>query len=73
MRCFVDKNKSGREFDNVKIISAEDLQYENGTKIIVSATYDFEKIHKEIMTYCDNAAVISLETIVSDQYSRRRS
>lgn len=64
VRCFVDKNKSGREFDNVKIISAEDLQYENGTKIIVSATYDFENIKSKICGKYSNGDIISLDDIL---------
>lgn len=72
VQCFIDQKVSG-EIDGIKIMRLDGVHFEERVNIIVTATYDFEKIHKEIMTYCDNAAVISLETIVSDQYSRRRS
>lgn len=65
VRCFVDKNKSGGEFDNVKIISVDDLRYENRTKIIVSAAYDFENIKSKLCDKYSNEDIISLDDILN--------
>lgn len=64
VRCFVDENKSGRKYDSVKIISPDDLKYENGVKIIVSATYDFENIKNKLYGKYDEEDIISLDDIL---------
>lgn len=65
VKCFVDKNKAGEEFDAVKIISIDDLQYESGTKIIVSAAYDFENIKNELCNKYSSEDIISLDDILN--------
>lgn len=64
VKCFVDQKKAGEEFDHIKIISAEEIQYEPGTKIIVSAAYDFENIKKVLCSMYEEEAVISLDDIL---------
>ena len=64
VRCFVDENKSGGELDGVKIISPDDLLYEKGTKIIVSATYDFENIKNRLCDRYSNEDIISLHRVL---------
>lgn len=65
IKCFVDKQKAGSEFDNIKIISVDELIYEKGVKIIVSATYDFKNIRNELLNIFENDDIISLDTILN--------
>lgn len=64
IKCFVDMNKAGEEFDNIKIISIDDLQYEKGTKIIVSAAYDLENIKSMLCDKYRDEDIISLDDIL---------
>lgn len=65
VKCFVDINKAGTKFDNVNIISIDDVQYESGTKIIVSAAYDFENIKNELCNKYSSEDIISLDVILN--------
>ena len=60
----VDDNISGIKYDSVKIISPDDLKYENGVKIIVSATYDFENIKNKLYGKYDEEDISSLDDIL---------
>lgn len=70
VRCFVDANKVGEEFDDIKIISSEDLEYEHGTKIIVSAAYDFENIVNILSNRYGREDIISLDDILKLEFLR---
>lgn len=63
--CFVDREKAGERFENSKIISPSELKYESGVKIIVSATYDFENIKKELSSKFEADDIISLDKILN--------
>lgn len=65
VKCFIDIHKASEKFDNVPIISIDDIQYESGTKIIVSATYDFENIKKELCNKYSSEDIISLDNILN--------
>ena len=65
VKCFVDIHKAGQKFDNVKIISIDDVQYESGTKIIVSVGYDFENIKNELCNKYNSEDIISLDDILN--------
>ncbi len=64
VKCFVDKLNAGGEIENVKIVSIDDLQYERDVKIIVSVTYDFENIKKELCNKYNSEDIISLDDIL---------
>lgn len=64
VRCFIDRDKAGGEFDNIEIISVDDLKYESGIKIIVSAAYDLENIKSELCDKYHDKDIISLDSIL---------
>ncbi len=64
VRCFIDKKKMGETFDNVEIISVDELQYEKGTKIIISAAYDLENIKSKLYGKYYDEDIISLDDIL---------
>lgn len=63
--CFVDKQKAGSSFENIKIVSLNEVYPENGIKIIVSAAYDFENIKKGLLNKFANDDIISLDEILN--------
>ncbi len=64
VKCFVDKKKAGETFDNVEIISVDELQRECGIQIIVSATYDLENIKSKLYGKYRDEDIISLDDIL---------
>ena len=64
VKCFIDMNKAGTEFEKVKIISVDDLKYEKGIEIIVSTAYDFAKIKDILSTRYSIEDIVSLEDII---------
>lgn len=52
-------------FDHVEIISKEEIQYESGVKVIVSAAYDFENIKKGLLNKFVEDDIISLDEMLN--------
>lgn len=67
IRFFVDREKEGEEFEGIKIISVNELlyKYEQGEKVIVSVTYDFEKIREVLLGKFKNEDIICLDDILN--------
>lgn len=61
---FVDKEKAGGEFEGIRIVSIDEIQYREETKVIVSAAYDFENIKKELMDKFQDRNIVSLDDIL---------
>lgn len=64
VKYFIDAKKAGETFDSVKIIATDALTFEEGTKIIVTATHDFEAIRHVLCNTYRNEDIISLDDIL---------
>lgn len=66
---FVDGKEAGTEFQGVKVIPADELQHEEGVKVIVSATYYFDEIKNELLNKYQEDDIISLDDILNLEFS----
>lgn len=64
VRCFVDRNEYGLEFQGIPICALDDRIFDEKAVMIVSTTYDFEKIEASVRKRCKDVDVISLDTLI---------
>lgn len=62
--CFIDKNKTGENIDGIPVVDLDKLFFNENVSIIVTVTYGFEAICKEIKKYAKDIAIISLNDIL---------
>jgi len=63
--CFIDYNKAGSSFENIPIIQVDELEHEEGAKVIVSATYDLKRIKEKLAGKFQEEEIISLDDILN--------
>lgn len=65
IECFIDKKSFGAQIDNIPVKKINDINYTEQTTFIVTATYDFENISKEIKKYYNTAKIIPLDKLLN--------
>lgn len=63
--CFVDKDLTGK-VDGILIKQLEEVDYNECISFVVTPTYDFENISRDIKEYYDKAEIVSLDSILLD-------
>lgn len=63
--CFIDQYKRERDFEGIPIIQFDEVKPKEGTKVIVSVTYDFQNIKEGLTAKFQNEDIISLDDILN--------
>lgn len=64
VQCFIDRQKVGKMIEYIPVMGVEDLDCNVKSSIIVTATYDYDAICKEIRRHFITAKVISLDSLL---------
>ncbi|MDE5931764.1 MAG: papain-like cysteine peptidase [Lachnospiraceae bacterium] len=64
--CFIDKEKAGEKVDEIPIKRLEEVDYGERVSFIITPTYDFQNICKDIREYCEKAEIVSLDSILAN-------
>lgn len=62
--CFIDQKEAGKEFSQIPILRIDGLDKNKAWNIVVTATYDFNKIKDDLKRYYESAQIISLDELL---------
>lgn len=62
---FIEKSTKEKDFEGIPIIQVEQVKYEEGVKVIVSAAYDFQNIKEGMTGKFQSEDIISLDDILN--------
>lgn len=62
---FIEKSTKEKDFEGIPIIQVEQVKYEEGVKVIVSAAYDFQNIKEGLTGKFQSEDIISLDDILN--------
>ncbi|MCM1087826.1 MAG: papain-like cysteine peptidase [Muribaculaceae bacterium] len=66
VRCFVDKDLAGGKIDEIPIKYLKTIDYDEDISFIVTPTYDFESICRDIKGRYGNVEIFSLDDILAN-------
>lgn len=66
IKCFIDKETVGGKIDGIPIRWLEEADYDECISFIVTPTYDFENICKDIKGCYGEAEILSLDSILAN-------
>lgn len=66
VKYFVDREKRGQYIDGLPVKGIEGMIEDADTTLVVTATYDYENIYRDVRSLCPDVTIISLEDILKD-------